>query len=299
MILLPLAALGADTATTFAQTTLRYQFKAGNRIPYVLEQKIKMTINAQGNEVQMNIAQNVEITWNIASVDSDGKAKMTQKIGRIRFSMDGLPTGKIEFDSKDGKEPEGPVGKILAPLLKSMAGAEISLTMDPQGRSSDVKVPKELVDAVKNSPAAAQLGEMFSEEGFKRLAGQGGLVLSAEPVNKGSSWDQKIEMKLPVGKMTVDNKLTYEGPVERDGKTVQKVALHPVLTLEGGPNAPATIKLKDQNSKGNAFFDNAAGRLLETDLTQNMDMEVNAGGQTVTQKMEQTVTLKLAEQKKE
>ena len=284
---------GFTAVPASAQTTLRYQFKEGEKLPYVMDQKMVMTMNVMGNEVKVDMNQTVDITWSISAVDKDGKAKMTQKMDRVRFVMDG-PTGKVAFDSKDGKEPEGPVGQVVGPILKAMAGSEFSLTMDPQGRTSDVKVPGKLLDALKASPATASVGDIFSEEGMKRMVGQGGLLLPAEPVTKGKTWDQKMELKSPFGMMKVENKLTDKGPVMRGDKKVEEISLQPTLTFEADPNAQATIKLKNQSSKGNAFFDNAAGRLLETDLTQNMDMEISVAGQTISQKIEQTVTLKLS-----
>jgi hypothetical protein len=49
------------------------------------------------------------------------------------------------------------------------------------------------------------------------------------------------------------------------------------------------MKLKEQDAKGKAYFDNAAGRLIETTIKQDMDMETTFGGMTINQ----TTTMKL------
>jgi hypothetical protein len=250
-------------------------------------------MDVMGNEIKMDIGQTVDMTWTIKAVDKDGQAKMTQTMDRVRFTMD-TPMGKVEFDSKENKEPDGPIGKIVGPILKAMAGAEFTLTMSPQGETSELKVPKSLMDAIKNTPGAANLGSMFSEEGFKRMSEQAGLVLPKEAVAKGKSWNKTFELKMPFGKMKGTNKFAYQGPVTRGDQKLEEFALSQEVNIEADPGAPATLKVKDQNAKGKAYFDAAAGRLVETGLTQNMNMEIMAGGQMMVQRIKQTISLKLA-----
>jgi hypothetical protein len=293
LLAITIALYAADRAA--AQTTLRYKFKKGDKLNYALEQKMNMSMSVGGMDINVDMSQNIDMLWNILDVDADGKAKMTQTITRIRFTMDGGPTGKIEFDSKENKDPEGPVGKIMGPMFKALAGAEISLSMDPQGKISDVKVPEKISKATKNLPGGAGFGDMFSEEGIKQMIDQSGLILPKEPVAKGKSWEQRFEMKSPMGVMKVDNTYTYEGPVKRDSKELERVALKPKLAIEPSKDSPAKITLKAQDAKGAALFDNAAGRLVETNMTQNLDLQVTIGGMDISQKLKQTMTMKLAD----
>ena len=64
------------------------------------------------------------------------------------------------------------------------------------------------------------------------------------------------------------------------------------------PPALQNLKMNSQDAKGAAYFDNAAGRLVETTLKQDMDMEVSAMGQNIGQKIKQTITMKLLDSKK-
>jgi hypothetical protein len=288
-----IVACAADPAA--AQTTLRYKFKKAEKLNYALEQKMTMSMNVMGMDVNVNMSQNMDMLWNILDVDADGKAKMTQTISRIRFTMDGGPTGKIEFDSKENKDPEGPVGKIMAPIFKALAGAEISLSMDSQGKISDVKVPDKITKATKSVPGGGGLGDMFSEEGIKQMIDQSGLIVPKEAVAKGKSWEQKFEMKSPLGVMKVDNAYTYEGPAKRDNKEVERVGMKPKLAIEPNKDSPAKITLKSQDAKGAALFDNDAGRLVETNMTQNLEMQISIGGMDIAQKLKQTMTMKLVD----
>ncbi|HMC89837.1 MAG TPA: DUF6263 family protein [Gemmataceae bacterium] len=294
--LFALLAACANQSAAQAQVTLRYKFKEGEKLHYNLEQKMKMEMNVAGQNVDMNMNQTVDMTWNVLAVDKDGKAKMTQSIDRIKFVMEG-PMGKAEFDSKDSKEPEGAIGQAIGPIFKALAAAEFSLTMDAQGKISDVKLPQKLQDALEKLPQGGA-GQMFSEDTFKQMANQGGLVLPAEAVSKMKSWDQNVDANVGFGKMKVANKYTYVGPTNRNGREVEQIAMKPKLTMEPSDNAAFTMKLKDQEAKGSAYFDKEAGRLVETNLTQTMDMEVSANGMNINQKLEQTVTMKLVDKTK-
>jgi hypothetical protein len=142
------------------------------------------------------------------------------------------------------------------------------------------------------------LGDSPSEDGVKRMMTQTGLVLPDSPAGKGKSWNSKVEGKMGTfGKMVVDTKFSYEGPETRGGKRLEKISAKPTVTLLVDDDAPVSMKIASQDSKGAAYFDNEAGRLVETTMTQNLEMEVTTMGQTFAQKLKNVTTMKLADKK--
>jgi hypothetical protein len=289
----------AAAAPVGEEHALRYKFKEGEKLRYTLEQKMTMDMSVLGNDVKMEMNQTMETTWHITAVDKDGKARMTQTIDRIRMTMDG-PTGKIEFDSKESKEGDDPISKVLIPILKGMVGGEITMTMDSRGQFSDVKLSEKYAKALKNMPAGGGLGgDFMSEDGIKRLITQSAMTLPEGGVTKGKSWSSKHDAKMgQLGKMVVDTRYAYEGMETRRDKKVYKISMKPTVSIEADPGAPVAIKLKSQDTKGSAYFDNEAGRLLDTDMVQNLEMELDVMGQNITQKIKSTTSLKLADKDK-
>ncbi len=290
------ALLAIASASAEAQTTLRYQYKEGDKLNYTMDQTQKQAISVMGMDIETSTAMNMEMTWNVKSV-KDKKAQVSQTMDRIKMKMDSA-FAAFDYDSKDGKEPEGPVGMILGPLFAAMVGAEVTVTTNEIGEVSDTKVSDKLVDALKTNPALAQMGGAFSEEGLKNMFGQSsGLMLPKDPVKKGDTWDQKMELKMPpVGIMKMHNKFTYMGSEERGGKMLEKIDVKIDLTIAPieDPNQPFEIKVKSSEMKGTMYFDNKAGRLAESVLNTKMAMEINAMGNVIDSSMDQTVTLKLA-----
>jgi hypothetical protein len=277
-----------------AQALLRYKFQVGEKLNYQFEQKMAMKMDVAGQPATVEMTQTMDLLWQVTAVDKDGNAKLIQKIDNVRMVMDLPNLGKVEYDSRQGKEVAGPIGQALNPILKTLSGAEFTMDMDAQGKRSNVQVSAALLDQLKKTPGIGAMGgDMFSEEGLKRMMGQGGLVLPRGPVSRGTNWNEKTEVKMPFGTMKVDTKYTFEGPVTRQGKELQQISLKPVITMDPGQGGPFSMKLKDQDAKGKAYFDNAAGRLVETNLKQDMNMETTVGGMTINQKIEQTMTMKL------
>jgi hypothetical protein len=288
-----LIAVACSGAPVQAQTTLRYKFKQGEKLNYLMEQKNVMKMNVMGQEFPIDLNLTFDLSWTVTGVDANGSAQITQKFERIRFLMDNAILGKSSFDSKDGKDAEGLVGQQLGPIFKAMAGAEVTMTMNPQGEPKDVKLSDKVLQALKNFPAAAQLGgDIFSEDGLKQMMNLSGLVLPAEAISKGKTWQQSIETKSALGKMKVNNVCTYEGSTTQGGKQLEQIAFKPKLDVELDPKS-IIKKFMLVDAKGSALFDNATGRLVETTMKQSMDMEVNFGGQLIKQAVETTTNMKL------
>ena len=278
-----------------AQTTLRWKFKDGEKLQYSMDQKMLMKMNIQGMEVETKSTQTTDMTWAVLEVSQSGKAKMTQTMDRIRLKIDN-PMFAVDYDSKEGKELEGPLGQLLGPLFNAMVGAEIAVTMNGQGESSDLKLPEKLSKAMQGNPILAQFGGMFTEEGMKNMMTQAGATLPKDPVSKGDPWDKKVEVKLPFGTMRTNMAFTYQGPETREGKKFEKIGLKAELGIEPNPGGMIQLAIKSQDMKGTIYFDNVAGRMSSSEIKQNTVMEITVMGQTIEQAMEQTITVKLSSQ---
>jgi RNA polymerase sigma factor (sigma-70 family) len=281
-------------------TTLRYKFKEGDKFGYVVEHKAENRSSVPGFERVVVITRTYDVTWKVAGVDSDGKARMTLTVDRVRYMEDdGPPAGTMEFDSQKHKSPVGvpAVARILGPVLRAQVGAEFTCTVSPRGEVSDFKVPKKLADVIKSTQG---LGAMYSSESFEReLARQGSVVLPKEPVSKDAGWNERAEGAVTVGraKVAVDTRATYKGEAERGGKKLAEIALKPTAsTVDVNPKGafgPCTVK--GDEGKGSLLFDNDGGRLVETEVVHDLEVEASPPGQAdkVVWKVKHSISTKL------
>ena len=281
------AVLCFSSSPAWAQTTLKYKFNKGDKNSYVMEQKMAMKMNVGGIDIQMDVTQTIDMSHIVNDVASDGNANMTMKFDRWRMSMDG-PTGKIDIDSEKDAAGDNPVAQALAPFVTAMKGAEFNVTMSPQGDQSNVKIPAAFLKALKANPVPG-MQDMFSEDSMKRMMTQSAQILPKNPVAKGATWEAKTDVKMPFGVMKTKTASMYDGPANN----LEKISFKLDISLDPDPNAPIQLKMKVEDAKGTALFDNAAGRLVEMTAIQIMNMEIAAGGQNINQRIESTVSMKL------
>jgi hypothetical protein len=287
-ILLAVILSAALVPASQAQTTLRYQFKEGEKLNYQIEQKTNSKINLAGADVDTKVTVTMKLTWTIDKVDSEGNAQVKVQVTHSKMAMDSL-IGMIEVDSNQKEAPADLAGKMLAQANKAMSTMEITGTMLTTGEMKDVKVSEATIKALKSIPGADQMGELSDPNSFKDLVS--GVVFPTSPVSKGKDWTHKTEATSPVGKTITETTFTLEGSVEKDGVTLEKISVRPTIKVE--PGARAKLKVKSITAKGHVLFDNKAGRMVESIITQNSRGEISVMGLTLDQTSEQTTTIRL------
>jgi hypothetical protein len=270
-----------------AQTTLRYQFKEGDKLPYVMEQKMKMTMSIMGVEIDTTMNMDMQMSLNVLEKAKDGGHVVQFKVAGAKMVMDG-PTGKVTVDSTDKNEPDDPVGKILYGLVKAIGTMEMKGTMLPTGETKDVKLSEETAKALANVPGADKLGDAANGDALKSMLAS--IVFPNEAIMKGKTWTNKTDTKTQIGKTTTENTYTYEGA---DQNGLEKIGVKPSIKIDADPNADVKIKLKNAKGTGQILFDNKNGRLVESTTTQTMQMQLNAMGIDLDQTIQQTTTLRL------
>jgi hypothetical protein len=281
--------LFASLSAAQSPTLLRWKFKQGDKLTIAVTEDFQVTQRIKDKDVPTTVSQQFDMTWTVRAVDAEGTATIAQRIERIRARL--LQSGEDVggFDSA-GSEPPSGVWVALGPVLKSMVGAEFSLKMTAQGEIVELTVPQPTVDAISKLPKLGQLREFFSAEGLKQLMGGSLVVLPAEAVPAGHAWTVTRKARNPLaGPQVVTAAFSYVGPEQRGGKQLQKITVDldtlPDQAVGINPQAQAA-QVKQQDGKGFIFFDNAAGRVLESELRQTMSMTVMFGGTSVDQQVE-------------
>jgi Family of unknown function (DUF6263) len=301
------ALLGTFVATSVrADDPLRWKFNVGEKLDYKMVQDMAMSASGpQIPEMKTTMRQEMNMTWDVVGVDEkSGEAVIRQKFDQIKMKMN-TPVGGFEYDSKSEEAPSG-LGAMIAPMYKAMTEGEFEITMTARGEVKDVKIPEQVLTALKNSPGAAAMGDIASADGFKKMISQGALVLPKDAPKKGESWTTKVEMKNPaVGKQTVETTYTYDGTKDVKGTTFAVIRPQLKMDFESKPadaqasqpdqpqqpaqQAQLQMKIKDQTSDGEVLFNIKAGRLHSTSLKQNVTIDASVQGKPIQQKIDQKI----------
>jgi hypothetical protein len=262
-----------------------WKFEPGLSNRYRLTQQTNIDRTGAGGDAKASTTLVIDSSWTVKEVQDDGSAVLDQRIDRMRVSMSTGEGQKAEIDSQSADSPQGPAA-MLTPLLKAVTSHPFQVTMTPRGEITHVEVPEALTDALKNQPGAAQMGELATAEGFKKLISQAALVLP-ETLEPGAEFTRTTETAAPaVGKQIATTTYRYDGSRDVNGKTMEVFTPSITVSFEGGP---ASIEVAEQSSKGELLFNRTYGRLESSRLDQHLSLRISIASQQTQQKIEQTV----------
>jgi hypothetical protein len=267
---------------------LRYKFTVGEKLLYLCEQKMVVGMDVGGQNIVISISWTQDMVWKTLAFENKG-ARISQTIERLRVHVDGPAGIKGQYDSRDGKLPEGAFFEKLGPLFKALVGKPITMTVDPSGRTKDAKIPEAIQKELK---ALDESNKAASLESMTKLLGQGDLILPNFSATKGKVWEHTEVSSVPGGKVSVRHVYTHSGVETRGGKKLEVITIKPTSKMESD-GTKTGAKLKSQEASGKAWVDRAAGRLVESNVTVKLELEVDLAGTAVTQKIEQTTSMKL------
>jgi hypothetical protein len=256
---------------------LRWKFKEGQALSETMEVQSTSSSHFGGAEMKMTQSMSMSYTRTVQKVGADGTADIAQKVERIRMQMNGSNGQSVDFDSKTGKDVEGPIGDVLMPMFKAMMQSEFKFQMTPLGKVQNVKLPEDLMKAIQRSPTAASAGGMFSEETMKQMC-EAFPALFDGPISVGKTWSDHKKIPAQFGVMHADNSYTYEGTEKKYGKELHKFGVKVSLSMQKSADQPVEITVKPNQSPGTLYFDAEAGRVVEMIQSQKVDMEVGGSG---------------------
>ncbi|MER3415849.1 MAG: hypothetical protein C4297_06510 [Gemmataceae bacterium] len=264
------------TAGDLAAQELVWKLNKGDRFFVHTAAKTRQSMKFMGQEVPQEFAQKT-----VTRVDVKEKSPETIVIA--------YTTEKMEIDAGAGLDPK---------LFKALEGLTVSVHLDPKTfKARKVEGYKELVEkAAGNDPLLQNVLRVVLTEDFfmSNVESQFGFLPAAPgTVSKGQRWQQTGSIPMgPLGKLEVTKEFTYEGPVDKDGKTLDKISYkitNSKFTLPANKQgfAPGVefskADLKVTSGSGVYYFDRAAGRLLSSDdkVVMSGQMEIEAMGNKV------------------
>jgi hypothetical protein len=289
-VIAALAALFNLAAHGLADEPIRWKFTVGEKLAYNVTTDMNLAIKTgQNSPMNSSIHQVMEMTWDVQGVNDAGEAVIQLSFDHAQMKITGPMT--VDYDSAKDSTATG-MAAAFAPIYKAMKNNPFEITMTSRGEIKDVKVPKEVLDALKSSPGAAQMGDLATPEGFQKMFMQGSFTLPEKAPEKGEHWSTSVTISSPIGgKQTTETSYTYEGSKEVNGETIAQFRPAMTMTFEG--NAQMQMKVKDQKSDGEMLFNEKQGRMDSMTLKQDVTMEVTVATQTLQQHINQNIQVKL------
>ncbi|MFK7819044.1 MAG: DUF6263 family protein [Planctomycetaceae bacterium] len=279
--------VASDTAAFSQQQELKWKFRPGQRLDYVVQQEMKMSMDYNGRAIGSTMKQTIDTQWLVNRINANGNAEIVQNIKRIRIVMMQGDQVQVEFDSasKDKTAAGTPMAQIFGELIK----AQIQTIMLPTGKIVQTNVPPKLLETLKTAPGVGQAG--FSEESLKQMFNQSGVIMPQTPVGVGSKWTSKNEVQTPTGQMIFNSTLEFRGMQDYQNRKFARIDLTPSVRMVVDPNSPVKVQVKNTTGKGAVLFDHVGGFIERTKLNSKMVLTVTQAGESIDQTIDQTVTM--------
>lgn len=269
---------------------LQWKFKEGQVLKVNMKQDMTMAMDlgVQQTEVVNNSA--TEMTLAVKGVDGDGVATMSNTIDRMVMQTE-APGVNFEIDTNSEDEPAGPAGDIAA-VIKPMIGAEMSQKMSPSGQISEIEIPDSMLDGIKNGDP--MMAQMFNENTLKEMTAKNNLIFPDKKLAQGDTWENVTETLMGPANIKMATTYEYLGVTEVEGTPLHVIRGRIELSFPDGVNG-VDIDIAEEDSTVLFYFDGNAGRLIKSDMDQNVVMEIAAGPQTITQTITQKITVEFNE----
>ncbi|HRX79899.1 MAG TPA: DUF6263 family protein [Pirellulaceae bacterium] len=268
VVLLSASGLGQ---VAYAETLLRWKFVEGDAWQITVDQHTTTATTGAGKPTGIDITMQLQLSWAVDSVDSEGTAQITQQIERFSVTMRAGAAEPVEYASDSETKPSGSAADIAA-AVEPVIGANFVVTMSNRGAIREVKLSDAAAEAFAaiDSPALKQL---FSPEGISRLLAQSAVELPEAAISVDGSWTQSSKIPSTLGTLKQDRAYTLVGQEETEGKMLERIEITGELVVEPSEQAPGSSKLVDQDLTGELLFDAGAGRLVSSQSKQKFVTE--------------------------
>jgi hypothetical protein len=274
---------------------LKLKWQTGKRYAQQMDMTMGTDITIPGQNQTMQQKTTMGMGFTISALkDRDGGGKELEMQGTglaLNVNMGG--NSVMSYDSKSPPTDAG--ANPVAALLQKVGNIHLTMLTDADGKVESIEGFKEFLDSLGGSDAAAgaaAMKGMFSEDSFKQMASIQGLP--DHPVKIGDTWPSKTEVSTPaMGTMVTETTYTFTGWEQRDDHKCAVLAFTGNIYTKPGDDA-ATVSMDDGKTSGEILFDPALGTPVATSTIQSFTMKMSAQGQSMSTKMTQDISVKLA-----
>lgn len=269
-----------STKSAASTQMLKFNFEKGKSYDY--EMNMSMDQEVMGQKMQMDMTS----YYSMAVKEEQGDEKtVSATFERIKMQMNMGPVNlDIDSDrpvatSEKGDTSISAAMNKLNGLFSSLKGQEFTMKINSEGKVVSVSGMKEMADRIINNFGAEmseaeknemrqQFDKQFSDEGMKGQFERFLYIFPNKEVKVGDSWTKTSSMG---GDMPANYNSTYT-VTEIEGDMVTLSEKSKVTSSDANMNV-------DGDVTGTIVVDSRSGLVVTS--TQNLDMKITAGGQSI------------------
>lgn len=298
--------------------TIRWVWEPGRMLRYRMVNEMEQQQEIPGmGEFEVLTRQEFVMRQEVGGLNEEGLAEVTVTYEQARMKMS-MPFGEFEYDSTVGGDEELLEGNPMLKPIAAMVGKSITFTVDPTGSIGELRGMTTIMDhAFRDIGAEMPEGmlkafkEGLGDEAMRQMFEQGMKVLPDGPAEKGASWSQDVEQKIPMlGTLRGENTFTLYEFVTEWGHPCARIKMESTkLEHEpaeenpfAGMGAEMELGVEEMKMTGETLFAIDVGYLLrsETKMEMKTVIKVDAGQaerMEIKQDTKQKVVMELIDRK--
>lgn len=233
----------------------------------------------------------IEQSWvqdaDVENVTDQGDIELNLRFSQLAMSLSLPPQiGKsVEVNSDDPDQTDNPTEKRLSQTITKLIKDEMSwrASFNRLGVIQKVTLSDELKGLLAEDQTVQLLADALSESGLQRVLEQIIISLPDQPVEQGDQWEQVLSQPLGKGELTTRRICRYVGV---DDEGLERIAVTMTSTFQPPAESQFPTELIKNSGRGEVLFDPARGRIVRSELIQNLELRVGYKERSITQTME-------------
>jgi hypothetical protein len=236
--------------------------------------QIERKLEFAGMEIETNINIRSAVKAAAGKRDVGGLLQVQEGFESLQISISGRGED-YSFDSTAPDNKGTSRFEGMRDLHKVLARRTTTTVFDKDNQIYAIHNDQDILSMIP-SELQILIKSQLDPEHVKRVANEELERLPSEPVSKGDSWQRTHSANFgPVqvmvfGAMTLQSRYTYEGTIEKDGRTLDKISSK-MLSVDFSADEPLSLKLtlkgsdlKAVESDNIILFDRALGQVVES-----------------------------------
>ena len=292
----PAAAAGANDTVD-----LRLNWPVGKRFLQRMDivQSSESTIPGVPTAMKQESTQSQDYSITVVKEREGGGRELELEF--IAQKIDSQMGGKalVTFDSKADAKTDRT--NAVAGAMRKLVGVKIHYLTDTNGRIDKVVGAPELQAKLVGTAAPQArmiLTGLLNEDNLKRVVTLA-IGLPDKPVKVGETWPAQRDVPMGLmGTLVMDSKYTFKGWEEHDKRRCALLEFTGTVASKPGaaPTAgPASMIVDNGKTAGKAWFDPAAGMIIDSQMEQEMTMKISSSGQNIESKTKTKINVKVVE----
>lgn len=252
-------------ATASAQVKLELKYPPNTKSVSETSVKTHQILTLAGMDLETKSTTFSLTSKTIGNRAEDGTLTIVEKVDVLQTEV-GLPMGTtIQFDSANPeKKADNPLLEPILERLRVTFKTPVTVILDDANKVKEVKFPDGLVESLNDANKS-----LFNGAKRKKAAEQARGYIPDDDVKPGDSWERNLDADLGGGQtMALRTKYTYVGPVEHEGRTLEKITgkvLDVSYTVDASNTAIQVTKssLKATESDEVILFDRNLGAVQQ------------------------------------